>query len=298
MASLIKVNLCLVSLILLSCSSISQKKYEAKSDLIKPYSYRDQKKEPFKAPYIAQYGDNNKMLWYIAADHSDDINSSTFKTIEYAFAAFHPEVVIVEGFEYTGVFSPKWYIKRCSEAALEKFKRSSESCYATLLAVQSSIDFVPAEPTDESIATLLQEKNYSADDYAYFELARIANQWKRQGVIKNDKDFSKNSYRYMQKEDYHYKNFLKWYKVKAHKKFSVQGIHNEDFSPQIDDHPTFFNKMAHEVGMIRERHILKIMEMLINRYSRVLVVYGSGHLVKERAVLEDLFGTPKNIKKY
>ena len=95
MVNPMKISFYLGALVLLSCSLMIQKKYEAKSDLIKPYSYLDQEKEPFEAPYIAQYGDNKKMLWYIAADHSDDINSSTFKTIEYAFAAFHPEVVII-----------------------------------------------------------------------------------------------------------------------------------------------------------------------------------------------------------
>lgn len=298
MGNPMKISFYLGVFVLLSCSSITQKKYEAKSDLIKPYSYRDQNKEPFEAPYIAQYGDNKKMLWYIAADHTDDINSSTFKTIKYSFEQFKPEVVIIEGVEFTGVFSPKGYTKRCNEAALDDFKHSSESCYAVFLAGQNKIDFVPAEPTDESVSKLLQEKGYSENDYAYFELARIAVQWKRQDVIQNEKDFKKKSYRYMQRNDYSYKDFLKWYRAKAQKKFSVQGIHNEDFAPQIDDHPTFFNKMAHEVGMIRERHILKIMEMLVNSYNRVLIVYGSGHLVKERAVLENLLGTPQDIKKY
>ena len=56
--------------------------------------------------------------------------------------------------------------------------------------------------------------------------------------------------------------------------------------------------MAHEVVMARERHILSIIEMLINRFDRVIVVYGSGHLVKERDALGKLFGLSKDIKYY
>ena len=56
--------------------------------------------------------------------------------------------------------------------------------------------------------------------------------------------------------------------------------------------------MSYQVGEVREHHIARMIEARVNEYQHVMIVYGAGHLVKERAALEKAFGTAKNFKFY
>jgi len=50
--------------------------------------------------------------------------------------------------------------------------------------------------------------------------------------------------------------------------------------------------------MHRERHILQRIEVALNEVDRVMIVFGGGHLVKERDALKELLGDPANRKDY
>lgn len=300
-------NITIIILILLtSCASSKKEELKANFDLIKPYTYADQKNEKFTEPYVAKYQKKSKQLWFIAADHTDDLESATFKTIKVAMDEFTPEVVIIEGMEYTGELSPQPLVDFINEQAKNNFKGSSESAYTAWLAGKLQIPFVPGEPEDKFLASELTKNGYQILDYYYFDLARVIPQWKRQGKAKNIDEFKLRAPKFMKDyfknfsstEVFEFKDFVKWYEAKGKKKFNYSSITSEDFSPQIDDTPSYFNKIAHEVGMLREKHILKIIEMLINNYDRVLITFGAGHLVKERAALKDLLGDSHDEKFY
>ena len=44
--------------------------------------------------------------------------------------------------------------------------------------------------------------------------------------------------------------------------------------------------------MAREKHLISFQSKMLLEHRRVLVVYGSGHLVYESEVLEDMLGKP------
>ena len=44
--------------------------------------------------------------------------------------------------------------------------------------------------------------------------------------------------------------------------------------------------------MAREKHLISFQCKMLLQHRRVLVVYGSGHLVYESEVLEDMLGKP------
>ena len=69
-------------------------------------------------------------------------------------------------------------------------------------------------------------------------------------------------------------------------------------SSRVDNKPEWANRMSYQVGEVREHHIARMIEARVNEYQHVMIVYGAGHLVKERAALEKAFGTAKNFKFY
>jgi len=43
---------------------------------------------------------------------------------------------------------------------------------------------------------------------------------------------------------------------------------------------------------VRELSIIKTIEDVLNKYNRILVVYGAGHLYQEQFVLQEMLGNP------
>ena len=272
--------------------------FESKPDLIKNYSYSLQNKEPFKAPYISMFEKGKKKLWFAAIQHSSDSESSSFKTIHEAFTRFKPEVVIIEGVEDTGELSPENFTQYVMKMADQKSKWSSEAAYSAWLALQRHIPYAPSEPTNLSIAESFEKSGRTKEDYLYFEVARILPQWKMQGKVKNWSEYTTEAkkfgiYAFKQvgiKKHFDFKEFLDWFHSKMGKVLKYNSLTPEDFSPQLEMNPTELNRLSNEADSQRERHINEVTVKMLNQYNRVMIVFGSGHLVKHRAVLTDLLG--------
>ena len=73
-------------------------------------------------------------------------------------------------------------------------------------------------------------------------------------------------------------------------------INTETSAPLAGPGATNINAIARAVGKIRERHLLQQIANQMNQTSRVLVVYGQGHLVEARKVLQQMLGEPKSQK--
>jgi hypothetical protein len=295
-----------ILLILLSGCSTHRQSYKANPALIRPYRHSDQANEPYEAPFLAKYSKDSRSLWFLAADHTNDVESSTFKTIRTAFHDFRPQAVIVEGFEDTGVFSPKEYAEYARKVAKENFRTSTEPSYVVWLALENNVPFVPGEPQNKTIALELQKLGYEAIEYYYFDYARSVpglREIKRANSLQQFKEYATKFFvGYFRDFDpaghFKFEEFASWYKKKTGKKFNFDTINGKEFEPQVDRNPGTLNKLSHQVGMIREQHLLVTLERLLNQFDRVLVVYGSGHLVKQRDVLKDSLGEPENVKPY
>lgn len=292
--------------ILLFCLSCQTHKIKAKSELIIPYSSKNNSLEVYKAPYITTYIKKAKTLKFIAAAHSNQIEGATFKTILDVFNSFRPHILILEGFENKNEISPIWYIEHSKDCKKENYQNCGEAEYAAFLASENKVPFVAGEPTDLTILKHIQKRSYTVDDLVGFYIIRLIPQWRRKNILQNE-DLENRIVRVANKilrenlsidDSYSWVRFNSWYKKKLEDQFDPSKITEDSISPRIDKNPTFLNILSHEIGMARERHIVKIIETTINQYDRVLVIYGAGHLVKQRAVLADMFGTHKDEKLY
>ena len=281
----------------LSCSSVS---FNYK--LIEPWTSVGQKNEPYQSVFIAKFQKNNKSLNYIAANHSNDIESATFKTIKKAMDELSPEVIILEGFSSDEGINPKGMIRHGERCLKSKFSNCGEPAYAIHLANQLEIPFIGAEPSDLAIMKEMVNKGYTVLDIAGFYLLRQIPQLKRQGKLKSLKDFPEqaesslrsNSKRLGLKTNISFSSFKSWYNDNNKTNKSFYDFDSNDAAPIQDG--SYFQQISSKIGFVRENGINKIIEEKVHEYSNVLVVYGAGHLVKSRKLYEDYFGKAKHIK--
>ena len=267
-------------------------------ELTQDYSFELQKKEPFDVPYVSHFKKGKKQLVYIAANHSRDKDGPTFRLIKQAFDEYKPDFVIVEGVSANAKLDGFIdHARKCFEQM--KKGNCAEPSYAAFLSLINKTPFSGAEPDDKELAAeALSLFNLSIEDIAYFYALRLANQWKRQreGILDSEFERKIESYfprlakRVGAKQDLSFQAFLSWYKQKNGVSFSVEQVKNNDLAPVKDG--VWSQKLSYSIGVIRERSILRTIAAGLNKHERVLVVYGGGHLVKSRPVLEDMLGAP------
>ncbi len=94
------------------------------------------------------------------------------------------------------------------------------------------------------------------------------------------------------KTDMELDDFKKWFFERTNHPFSAENLRFARTAPLAGPSATFFEKAAIEVILARERHLLSLEAKLLSRNHRVLVVYGGGHLIYEKPVLDDMLGKP------
>lgn len=266
--------------------------------LTRDYSFELQNQEPFDIPYVSLFKKGEKELAYLAANHSRNKEGPTFRLVEQAFDVFNPDFVIVEGLSKNSNLEG---FKNHARDCFEQMKKGNcaEPSYAAFLSIKNEVPFGGAEPDDNELAIEAASSfGLSAQDVAFFYALRLANQWKWQGEVESNSQFQKKIESYFPrlvkrvgvKQDLDFQTFLNWYKQKSGGNFSMERVKNNDLAPVKEG--IWSQKISHSIGVIRERSILRAIAAALNNYNKVLVVYGGGHLVKSRLVLEDMLGDP------
>ena len=73
-------------------------------------------------------------------------------------------------------------------------------------------------------------------------------------------------------------------------------VTSEDLAPYATPWATYFQTLSAAVDNVRERSINLQISKMLKTYDRVLVVYGSAHLMKSRPVYEQWFGRGRDSK--
>lgn len=58
---------------------------------------------------------------------------------------------------------------------------------------------------------------------------------------------------------------------------------------------TFLLQLSVDIGKIRDYKIVDTIADAVTKYNRVLVVYGSGHIISQQFILQDMFGDPIDV---
>jgi hypothetical protein len=254
-------------------------KFEPDYSLIRAWNRQTAGTLPFDGPFVARFGTGTKRLHYVAAQHEGGIESPTLQTVRREFDSFHPDVVIVEGAPYTGEISPAWYLDHCRTQAENDFAGGGESAYATVLAAERGIDFVPAEPLDDAVCTAICRQGYTQEDFFNWRaIVLLTSRLSLSDVGDADVPAAVTA----------------WYERQMGKPFSLEALAGDDLSPSDGVNASFLQRMAHESDRVREPHIVKIISKQLARHDRVLVVFGSAHLAKQAPVFEKMLGAPQH----
>lgn len=275
--------------------------FKAQPDLVRPWSFKAQQAIPYRAPYGVRYKKDKKELIFLGANHENKIYSETFQLINKIIKEFKPELLIIEGFENKEnsqiyIFE---YAKNCAER--DFVDCGGEPAYAAFLAQQNNIAVMGGEPTDQIIWDNCKKKNMSIEDFMGFYLLRQIPQWKREGNQKKSYEkfanefLSKNLKKLNLVSDFNLTKFHDWYKEKTGLTLDIDSLTADETAPSNEN---YIKNISYEIDMIRDRHLAILISDNLNKYHKILVIYGHSHYSQQKPVLENLFNTmnPELIK--
>jgi hypothetical protein len=258
---------------------------------VRPWNKGD--KDQFPTPLGAVFEKGDKTLIFVGDHHVDP--SSTYNLIEAAFLRFAPEIVVVESLAFALGENPKSHLNDyLSKTKEEIWKNPSLGPGTELLAITKKIPVIGGEPTIEEQMTnpfllgmgftsedilntqILQRLPYRRDQLGFKEPARFF-------------EYAMDLYRIKGSRPDFEKRFAAWYKRRTQKEFDYQKVTKDNSAVNCSKDDTFIQKVACAFNMARDRFLVERMELLLNKYDRVLVVYGTGHFVQEYPALTAAF---------
>lgn len=294
----IEVIIFVASLFAIGCASTAPR---LDSSQIRPWSNSLESEYPNDKSVIAHYKKGSYELSYLAARHTNTMDSDTMRLVQHLIEKEKINVLLIESIPHSSGESPQWFVEESKKGLTDAFVPGGESALAVALADQKRIPFFAGEPDHQDIYRGLKDRKYTDQDVIGFYTVRQIPQWVRQRENKNDL-FKRKIPPYLK----HYcKVFgiqdcpsmdetLKWYKSKLGHELSVD-ISNEETAPVLDG-TLFTQKMSSEVGYIRDHFTLGIIEKLLQQYKKIAAVYGAGHFITLRKSFEASMGQPEFIE--
>jgi hypothetical protein len=257
----------------------------------------------YKDAFISKFRKGWTELHFIAASHSNDPESLTFKTIDYEFEEFNPDVIIVEKENSEMGISPEEVKKRYLN---NKDQIIGESDYALYLAVNNKnkwnkIDFLLAEPTTEFVLEHIKkysinDKKLTEKDVLFFYIVRVTKEYVQSKKITSNQQL-KQEFLNILKEI-----IIKYNFNKSFNKLTFNDFNNwyYDIMGNKIDYENFFNlsllkndnisKFNKYISYICDINIVENIEKIVNIYSNILIIYSSSHYARIKPVLIKMFG--------
>lgn len=262
----------------------------------------DQKHLP--RPYVAKFGQNGKILFYLAAAHVSVTKSTKFlehptiRTIQAAFNDFQPDVTVVEGIHTGAELSPKSILKAADECDASVYKvNCGESIFAINMARSAAGQFISGEPDDFEIKEAILKEGFSELDLLGFYTVRLIPHIKRQSTGK-DLDLELESIISQRKKTLAIENpfglndFKLWYSNHMPNSKKYSELDANDTGPRGGKDATFIQAISYKIDKIRDRTIVQRIADMLNKFNKVLVVYGGSHLLSEEPALIEMLGEP------
>ena len=263
--------------------------------LLKARTHAEHRKLGGRTPYFAHYKKGRMELVFIAARHEPRVGSPTHKLIDSVIEGFGPECVITEGLRSEDGYSPDGLIRDARRR--EQSGNLPEPLFAALLADQKEIPFIGGEPSPSVTTEALRKVTDDDTDILGYLVVRHLGQVRRE---QPGADLDNRVKRLLPRmiEQFELETamnldqFKDWYERTAGRAFSAENLRREDIAPIATEDPGLLKRMGITVMLAREKHLISLEARLLAEYKRVLVIYGSGHLVYENEILKDMLGPP------
>lgn len=242
-------------------------------------------------PYGALFSAPGHPLLYIAANHTSNPKSETYRWIDRAFAQYHPDCVIIEGM--AGTEWPKTLMAYIN--TLPPYS-CPENLYAARCAIKNQVPFMGAEPPEDAVVNALFATKYTKQDLDFLYVVQQMGYYYRSSSIpfKSLDDLPTVfalCVQDLKKPGLCLTDFKQWYAQRLGIKLSYRTLMNPNHCAPLSN-GTPLQQLASAVSTIRDQHILFIILKAMKTYKKVLIIYGHSHFVTQKDVLCAYFGKP------
>jgi hypothetical protein len=252
-------------------------------------------------PFVASYRRGNEELVFVGVRHAFDPSNPTMRAVAEGFSRITPAVVILEAFPTTMGENPPPLVEvaqRYGAADAEGFARG-EAMYAASLALARGIPFLGGEPTQEEQLNGLRAEGFTDSDLAFDAVIGWFSQSLGSKEVPDTSLASLNDI-YPELVDVvraqtgleapSIEEFRRRYKDL----YGVDIVGDPQFPRRTDVGDSTANgRLLVARTMIRDRHILSVIEKQLSQRRSVLVVYGGAHWSTLSAALEARIGKPE-----
>lgn len=254
---------------------------------------RTARTEP-RAPFVTHYRHGDQELVFIAAKHEQSLDSPTHTLVAEVMKHYQPAFVIAEGWPTSNGVSPDRMLQQLPRR--ERSGRMGESGYAALLASRQGIDFIGGEPDLSDQIAELKAKGFETDDMLAYYAIRAAISLENSGnsdIIPNRVE--RTMQRFAEAMDApapSWEDIEAWHERVLGRPLDLKRLNRGMIAPRVLENGTVLNEIGVAVELNRETNIINLEAAMLEKHGRILVVYGSGHLNYQRAVLADWLGEP------
>lgn len=254
-------------------------------------SFVDYTKIRHDIPYIFEINAHDKKLVYFGSDHTKDPSNPMFDQIEEKFKQLTPQIVFIEGRRQLTQRKSETieYIKTKNRA--DVIKEGGEPFFTLKLATEAGIEFESLEPELCDEVKLLLEKGFDKNDiFATYVYRGMSGYVQPAGGDTFEKyldrwiNYFKTATNW-DEFDYSRNNLERTGKNIWGDNVKLSDLVQDRFDPVFSKNKTVSNKIIEQSSIFRDKFIVKKITEAIDKYTRILVVYGASHAVMQESAI-------------
>lgn len=275
-------------------NALGSKPISLNSNRIRPWNAHA--RLPCQPPFKVTYKTGKKEFSFVAVEHVEgptSLENSHLKAISTLIEEVKPQGIVLEVVT-NGVMQPEMFEGISTKCYRDGKLVCGEAAHAAVVAEKSGAEVQGGEPVPAAINEVLL-KIEPKDSLLAYRSAQAVISFKRQGVPRTEweQKFAQELHRngISENDIWSITQFADW-TIKNLNSLPEQVAENW-FQPRNDDSATVLQRISFKVDVIREPLILRMVEQVINKHDKTMILYGADHFYKQSPVYEEAFGTPQ-----
>lgn len=252
-------------------------------------------------PVVAYFRKDGRELWYAAPLHQENEDSPGFALLRRIFERASIACVVVEGSPFEqGELSGR-YLREMIARNEKGLYENGERGYAAKLASERGIPVIGGEPSDRELAACLLKEGWEPRDALGIGFICYIPQWNRLGLLdrftieelfNRDMPAIRRAQGLESAPAFEFSDLLRWYLERNGEPLDPCRVADIEPHTPLANGKLGTQRISHVMNMVRNRAIARVINERINKDSRVLGVFGNGHLACHWRMLLSTFGEP------